>query len=291
MEKMKLTAKDSLGISIAIYAVDDPIGVVQIIHGSKEHKGRYADFCSYLQKEGFAVVIADIRGHGESINEANPFGFMDGPDRVIEDQLLVTDFIKKRYPEKEIYLFGHSLGSLFARIYIQNHDHLISKLVMTGTVNYVYGVEIAEMYGRLLTRLRGKDGDSLLIRLIKKIQGEEAMTWVSVNKDNLMAIKNDPMIVKEYANISLLTIIQADRMMHLESMFECKNPALKILSLTGDGDPVTGRDRGLSESLTFLKKVGYKYITKMVYHGMNHEVLNEENNGLVYKDIVRFLKK
>lgn len=90
METMQLTAKDGLGISVAIYTVDDPIGVVQIIHGSKEHKGRYADFCRYLQ------------------------------------------------------------------------------LVMTGTVNYVYGVRMAEMYGRLLTRLRGKDGDSLLIRLLKK---------------------------------------------------------------------------------------------------------------------------
>lgn len=88
------------------------------------------------------------------------------------------------------------------------------------------------------------------------------MSWVSVNKDNLMAIKNDPTVVKKYANISLLTIIQADRMMHLESMFECKNPTLKILSLTEDGDPMTGRDSGLSESLTFLKKVGYKDITK-----------------------------
>lgn len=291
METTKLTAKDGLGLAVAIYDVKEPLGVVQIIHGSKEHKGRYANFAQFLQQEGFAVVISDIRGHGESTDIANPFGYMDGPDRVLADQHLVTTYITNRYPGKEIYLYGHSLGSLFARIYIQKYDHLFTKLIMTGTVNYVFGVEIAEMYGRLLTRIRGKEGNSLLIQLLERMQGEEAMAWVSVNKKNLEAIKNDPLVVKDYANISLLTIIQADRMMHFSKLYECKNPELKILSLTGDGDPVTGRDRGLNDSLTFLQKVGYKHITKMIYHGMNHEVLNEINNRLVYQDIVRFLKR
>lgn len=291
MDALKLAASDGLELAVVVYDVADPLGVVQIIHGSKEHKGRYADFARHLQKEGFAVVISDTRGHGNSINAANPFGFMEGPNQIIADQRLVTSYIQTRYPGKKIHLYGHSLGSIFARIYIQKYDDLFAKLIMTGTVEYVYGVEIAEMYGRVLTRLRGKDGDSLLIRLIQKIQGEEALAWVSVNKENLIALKNDPMVVKDYANISLLTIVQADRMMHQYEMFQCKNPDLEILSLTGDGDPVTGWDRGLKNSLRFLQKVGYRRIIKMIYHGMNHEVLNEVNNQLVYNDIVRFLKR
>ena len=48
--------------------------------------------------------------------------------------MLVTRFIKERYPNLPLNLFGHSLGSMIARIYLQNYDDEIEHLILTGTV-------------------------------------------------------------------------------------------------------------------------------------------------------------
>ncbi len=57
----------------AFYApVESPKGLVQIIHGMIEHKERYVDFIRYLNEHGFAVMIADHRGHGKSVGARNP---------------------------------------------------------------------------------------------------------------------------------------------------------------------------------------------------------------------------
>lgn len=288
MEEVTLTANDGLRLSVALYEVDEPKALVQIIHGAKEHKGRYDHFCTYLQKEGFAVIVSDNRGHGKSTNEDYPFGFMDGPEQIVDDQLRVTKYIKEYYPGKELYLFGHSLGSLFARMYLQNHDDEIQKLVLSGTANYVPGVNVGIKIGNMITRFSGKQGYSKLLSLLSGIETDD-MSWISINEENWDAIRNDPLYVKRYPNVSHMTIFKADSELHQFDKYNCANPDLKILSVTGEGDPITGSSKGLRDSLYSLKKMGYQHITNRLYTGMNHEIINEKNNRMVYKDIVRFL--
>lgn len=79
--------------------------------------------------------------------------------------------------------------------------------------------------------------------------------------------------------------------MHNFGKFRCKNPDLPILSVTGEDDPVTGGSKGLQDSIDSLKKVGYKNISSIVYKGMKHEVLNEDDKEKVYNDILEFLLK
>lgn len=70
MDPFQWVAKDGLTIHGTFFRVDDPKGLVQIIHGAKEHRGRYEDFAKFLQRNGFAVIIFDNCGHGESISSA-----------------------------------------------------------------------------------------------------------------------------------------------------------------------------------------------------------------------------
>lgn len=71
--------------------------------------------------------------------------------------------------------------------------------------------------------------------------------------------------------------------------YACKNPKLPILSVTGEEDPVAGFEKGLRDSVNNLKRVGYEQIQTIVYRGMKHEVLNEDNNKRVYRDVLNFL--
>ena len=79
--------------------------------------------------------------------------------------------------------------------------------------------------------------------------------------------------------------------MHKFKNFRCKNPGLPIISVTGEEDPVTGGEKGLKDSIDSLRKVGYTNIRHIVYKGMKHEVLNEDNREIVYQDILNFLNE
>ena len=148
MDFFSLPASDGLGISCAYLPAVAPKASIQIIPGAKDHKERYYDFAHFLNEAGFAVILADNRGHGASVNVAYPLGYMDNLPLMVEDLYLVSEWAKGRAPEAPLDLFGHSFGSLLARLYLQKHDQAIEKLAMTGTVRpsnaAVLGVSLAQ---------------------------------------------------------------------------------------------------------------------------------------------------
>lgn len=290
MEKIKLTTQDGLQLAGCIYKVKGPKALVQIIHGAKEHKARYDHFAKFLQKNGFAVFLSDNRGHGESINDNFPLGYMDGVEQIIADQMMITEYIKDLYPNKELYLFGHSLGSVFARCYLQNHDDEISKLVLSGTVNYVPGVSFGILLGKVISFISGKDGyNQFLERLSFKNQKDDA--WISVSESNLEKYRQDPLCQFNYQNNAVVTIFEGVRNLNDFHKYKCRNPHLEILNISGAGDPITGGEKGLRHSIRLLGKIGYTHIENIVYPNMNHEVLNEDEHEIVYQDILNFFLK
>ena len=84
-----LQASDGLLLACTLFTSEAPKGVIQMIHGAKEHKERYYDFCEFLRENGYTVLISDTRGHGASLNEKYTLGYMDGLERLIEDQRVV----------------------------------------------------------------------------------------------------------------------------------------------------------------------------------------------------------
>ena len=136
MQEIFIEARDKFLLSTLMFSPKKPKAVVQIVHGSLEHKERYCDFANFLCEHDFAVVIADNRGHGASISPSYPRGFSGTLEQNIMDMEVVTEFIKTNFPSLPIYMFGHSLGSVFARVFLQKHDTEIQKLALSGTVNY-----------------------------------------------------------------------------------------------------------------------------------------------------------
>lgn len=288
MELLQLKAKDGLLLSVAIFPVDQPRGLVQIIHGAKEHKARYFHFARFLQDEGFAVILSDNRGHGESVNEEFPLGFMKGFEPVIRDQELVTNQIKSMYPGVPLYLLGHSLGSVFARLYLKENDSEIKKLILSGTVNYVPGVSFGIALGKTVALVSGQKGyNRFLERLSLKNQKDDL--WISVSEENLKKYRKDPLCQYEYKNQAVITIFEAVREMQRLHKYKCNNPDLRILNISGEGDPITGGAKGLRHSIRTLEKIGYSDIENTVYPNMNHEVLNEDDKEIVYNDLLQFL--
>ncbi|OQV24917.1 Monoacylglycerol lipase ABHD12 [Hypsibius exemplaris] len=81
--------------------------VVLYVHGNA---GSRATLCrtrlyTNLQRLGFTVVAFDYRGYGDS--SGTPWGEQD----LVNDGFAVYEWTRKEYPNKEIFIWGHSLGT------------------------------------------------------------------------------------------------------------------------------------------------------------------------------------
>ena len=288
-EEFTISATDGLLLACALFSCENPKGVIQMIHGAKEHKERYYDFCEFLQKNGYAVLISDTRGHGASLNEKYTLGYMDGLSILIEDQRILTNYLQKKYPGVPLHLFGHSFGSLIARKYMQKYDDELVSVTMSGTANYVKVVKPGMAYGKLMMKKSGERGHH---PFMMNLGDKDDDSWLAYNPKVQEVYRKDPLCTGyKYTNRAVLTVWEADKELKNYKGYECKNPKLPILSITGVDDPVAGFAKGLRDSVNNLKRVGYRDIRTIVYPEMKHEVLNELGNEKVYGDVLMFLNE
>ena len=209
MKTFFLPAADGLMLSIALFEHDNPKALLQIIHGSVEHKGRYYDFAQYMNDNGFAVIVSDNRGHGLSVDAQYPLGYMDSFQKIIDDQYLITQYVRSLYPGVPLMMLGHSLGSVFARIYLEKHDNELTKLIVSGTVSYYAPTPIGIGLAKVLIGIEGKNAHSPLLRSLA-MNGKDSK-WISASHINLEAYRKDPLCGYAYPNESVLTIFNAVR--------------------------------------------------------------------------------
>ena len=109
--------------------------VLQIVHGIAEFVERYEEFAQFLNKHGILVVAEDHMGHGQSINGDGIQGYFHGGwFTAIDDTCQLLLDTKAEYPEIPYILFGHSMGSFFARTILCKYPEIgISGAVICGT--------------------------------------------------------------------------------------------------------------------------------------------------------------
>lgn len=282
------------GLPLAV-TITKPIGkqikgIVQVIHGILEHKNRYQDFADFLAAQGYLVLTSDNRGHGESNNEQNPLGHMPGVERMVADQVYLTNFIKAQYPDVPLYLYGHSFGSILARNYLKENDDLIDKLLLTGTVSYEKLAPLGIQLAKIAQRLTGKEKHSWLLKKLSGY-GAEDKSWLTNDLSQIEKLNGDTQIIPGYTNQGVSTIWQADYELKQIKKYRCQNPMLPILSLSGmEDEAITGGLSGLADTKSTLEAIGYQHVEVFEYEGMKHEVINEINNQLVYQRILEFFE-
>ncbi len=112
---------DRYGKEIKYYKwseVENPKGIVQIVHGMTEYALRYDILQRSFVKNGYIVYAHDQRGHGETSPKDEEKGYIaddEGFDILVENVKELTDVAKKENSNLPIILFGHSMGSLFLK--------------------------------------------------------------------------------------------------------------------------------------------------------------------------------
>ena len=142
-----------------------------------------------MNDNGYAVIVSDNRGHGASVNTYYTLGYMDSYQKIVDDHFLISKYIGRRYPDKPIYLLGHSLGSVFARLYLEKHDAAIQKLVLSGTVYYNSFTPLGILLAHAIISLRCKRHYNYLLPQL--VMNVDDIVCVSTSQTTLANSRSD----------------------------------------------------------------------------------------------------
>lgn len=275
-----------------------PIGILQLTHGMAEHIDRYDSFARFMASNGFIVCGNDHIGHGKSINDRSEIGYFapaDGDKRLVDDMHILTKIMKKRNPDLPYFLFGHSMGSFCARVYAAHFGEELNGLILCGTgeipdiSSALLGVfdAVCEKYGE--KRRIDAIGD-LLNKGASLIVGEKdnPLAWLSVDAENRLAYSNDGLCGFTYTLRGYRDMF-AVMCEACEASWGYKLPQdLPIFIISGANDPVGSKGRGVLAVADNLVDAGIEPEV-VLYPGLRHEILNEEDNDRIYNDILKFI--
>ena len=262
-----------------------------------EHKERYYDFMEYLKNQGYIVVINDHRGHGSSVKNKEDLGYFYTEDinYIINDLYDVTKYIKNKYKDKKIYLFSHSMGTLVARGYIQKYDNEIEKLVLCGppTKN-----ELTKFAIKLSQVSKYINKDTKPSKLLNKLtfgsynKGNTINNeWLSKSIDNVNKYNDDKLCGFIFTGNGFINLYKLMDNAFCRENYKMQNKSLPIFVIAGSKDPVIQDEKKFLELVDFLKELGYKDVTSKLYKDLKHEILNEEEKNIIYKDVLDFFNK
>lgn len=94
-------------LSALHFKVDQPKGVVLYFHGNAGHLADWGWISQDFLESGFDFLIMDYRGYGKSSGSLSE-------KALYSDAEVFYDYVKQKYPEEQIILYGRSLGTTFA---------------------------------------------------------------------------------------------------------------------------------------------------------------------------------
>ena len=281
-------------------AAAQPRAIVQFVHGMCEHKERYAPTMQYLAAHGYACVIHDLRGHGASVKRAEDLGYLykGGWRSLVEDIRVVNDWIHRRFPDRKIILFGHSMGSMAVRSYIKRHDDTIDALVVCGTPADNPAKGPGKSLAWLLGQLRGWHHRPMLLQRLsfgaynKPFEKEGwPAAWVCSDPKTLKDYHADPLCQYVFTANGFYNLLGLMQDCYAAKGWILHRPQLPVRFISGAEDPCRGDDRQFRAAVEKLQKAGYTRVTAKLYPGMRHEVLNETRRQQVWDDLLAYLEE
>ncbi|MBR2442358.1 MAG: alpha/beta fold hydrolase [Clostridia bacterium] len=293
-----ISSYDSLPLQGILFIPDSPKGIVQILHGMVEYKKRYEPFMRFLAENGYIAACHDHRGHGDSVLTADDYGWFGdlSANAIVEDGVEVTKYLKSQYPNLPIALFGHSMGSMVARCYIQEHDLEIDKLILSGSPckNPLAGMGIA--MEKCVRLFRGGRHRSKLLAFLstgngdKNFKGEGEGAWLTRDRSVVEAFHSDKKCGFVFTCNGFENLFKLLKYSYTKKRYKVFNPTLPTLIVSGEADPVLGGKKKWEQLVAFSKDLGYTSVETKLYGDMRHEILNEIGKEEVQKDILRFLE-
>jgi len=277
----------------------EPEIIVQIAHGMVEHIGRYEEFARFLCSQGIGVVGNDHLGHGKSVETAAQYGYFakkNGAEAVLSDLYLVTRYIKSQYPKCRLFLFGHSMGSFFARKYMTRYDRKLDGVILSGTGHIPFGVAAAgKMMAGIMIIARGGFYRSKLLHMLSTggygtyFADEECKSWLTRDQQLAAKYDADPLCRFRFTASAYYDFFGVLMDLAAEKQFKKIRRKLPILMISGEDDPVGSFGKGVKTVYRTFGRIGMKNVQMKLYAKARHELLNETNREDVYQDVFAWI--
>lgn len=124
-EEIFLEAEDGALLNGLHFKQSNPKGVILYTHGNAGELNEWGKWAELLSNRyGYDVVIWDYRGYGKSTGKRRQ-------KLMLEDGFLFYEYCNEKFHEKEITVFGRSLGGFFATHVAK--QNAASKLLLEST--------------------------------------------------------------------------------------------------------------------------------------------------------------
>lgn len=278
-----------------------PCALVQISHGMAEYILRYRDFAGYLAARGFVVCGNDHLGHGSTSGKEYPDGYFaprGGRDHVLKDLYTMNQLARQRYPGLPLVLFGHSMGSFFARWFIETYPQAVDAAVICGTAGKNPAAPAALLLTDLLCLFRGPQYRSKLVdkaafgSYLERFPGAKSPNaWLSAAPDNVVRYDADPKCGFSFTVSAFHELTRVLMHVNSEQWVQRVRKDLPILVIAGADDPVGSYGAGPAQVAQRLQAAGVRDVTLKLYDGLRHEILNEACREEIFAEIEAWCKK
>ena len=273
--------------------------LVQICHGMCEYAARYEHFIEHLCRNGYAVIIHDQLGHGNSAAEDADLGYFaleDGWIYLIKDMRHVQIIGRQMFGKIPMYVIGHSMGSLVTRCLLARYSSDFDGAVILGTVGTHPAVYAGIIMADKEIMLHGVKSRS---RKINRLLFGMSNARIPDRRTEFDWLTRDDRVVAEYCgdkrcNFIFTASAFRDLFMLLmycssRSWFGKVRKGLPMLIMSGTDDPIGSYGKGVMQFYRRLDAHGFEDVRLKLWDGCRHELLNELNRLEVYDDITKWL--
>ena len=278
-----------------------PVCIVQIIHGMAEYVERYEEFAAFLTEHNIVVVGEDHLGHGKSMGDNPPGYFCEKEPHkvVVENVHILKDMIHEEYPDIPYVVLGHSMGSFIVRNFAHKYGKEVDGVIVSATgLQPKMILPIMKVTVAVLTAFQGSRHVSKLMdkmafgTYLKRIKNPKtSFDWLTVNEENVQKYLADDLCGFTFTLNGFKTLAGLCTGLYDTDKIKSMPKELPMIFLYGDEDPVGEYGAAVEKSYQMYVDAGMNQVSKILYPGKRHELLNEDNKLEVMQDVYNWIQK
>jgi len=271
-EEFSIITRDGTKLFGQEYLLEEPKGMICLIHGHGEHIGRYTHVANFFTTHGFSFFAINQRGHGHSEGKR---GYTPSHERMVDDVEEFLMYARSEYNDLPMFLYGHSMGG-----------NIVANYILDKSTNELAGAILSSPWLKLYEE--PPKWKISFASFMTKIWGGSTQS----NQIDTNLLTHDTLVNEEYKNDSLVF-----SEISVKLFMGCYNQAkwaidnverlkLPVLAFHGDDDTLISP----IGTKTFAKK-NTEFITFQALADTKHEPHNDLKKQEVMEMVLDWIKK
>jgi len=279
--------------TVTWYPENEPVAVIQIVHGMLEYTMRYDEMAKWFCQHGFVVCGADHLGHGSSLIDGHfgYFGEENTTQTLVDDVHAFRRVMQEEFPSLPYFIFGHSMGSFITRLYMTEYAQGLAGVILSGTSGpNPAAIVLKPVLRSMWKRHGGTHVNEKLAGLVSALNNEKFKhentrnAWLSSDLSVAEQYNSNPLTQFSFSVSALWTLMDMLEKIS-DKRWAGKVPtALPVLLTSGAEDPVGDFGEGVRTVYDRMMQCDPEDVDIQLYFDCRHELHNEIIKSQVFSD-------